>query len=372
MTEAEKEATSAPAADAPPPFASEYSDNLPELLRSLESSLLVSTYNAGRLIVVRADGEAINTHYLDFQRPMGIAFHGSRIAIGTHIDITHFTNLPELVPGLEPKGKYDACYVPRGTDITGDLDIHEMAWDANGKLWLINTAFSCLCVHEPAYSFVPHWRPKFISALAREDRCHLNGLGLRDGRPRYVTALGESDTKEGWRENKKEGGVLIDVQHSRIVARSLNMPHSPRWYRNKLWLLESGAGSLTTVDPASGEKQSVVTLPGFTRGLDFIGKYAFVGVSKAREAKTFGDLPALNPETARECSVYVVDIEQSEVAGLLRFIGEVHEIFAVCALKGVKFPEIVDTKHELAASAYVLPDKALREISGGPSNLAGS
>ena len=54
-------------------------------------------------------------------------------------------------------------------------------------------------------------RPPFISAYAAEDRCHLNGLAIVDGQPRYVTALGQSDTRGGWRAGKSNGGIVMSV-----------------------------------------------------------------------------------------------------------------------------------------------------------------
>src|SRR5262249_52310919 len=158
----------------------------------------------------------------------------------------------------------------------------EVAW-AGEELWLVNTRFSCLCTLDPGYSFVPRWRPPFVTALAAEDRCHLNGLALADGRPKYVTALGESDTADGWRPNKARGGVLLDVPSGAFVARGLSMPHSPRWHDGKLWVLESGTGRLLHVTVVSGQTEPVAELPGFTRGLALAGRYAFIGLSKIRE-----------------------------------------------------------------------------------------
>jgi uncharacterized protein (TIGR03032 family) len=167
---------------------------------------------------------------------------------------------------VEPAGRHDACYLPRSCHVTGDIGVHEMAW-AGDELWAVNTRFSCLCTLHPDYSFVPRWRPPFVTALAAEDRCHLNGLAIVDGRPRYVTALGETDTAGGWRADKARGGCLLDVPTGEIVARGLSMPHSPRWHDGRLWLLESGTGQLVVVDPSNGRRSSIAELPGFARGL---------------------------------------------------------------------------------------------------------
>src|SRR5262249_34974036 len=170
-----------------------------------------------------------------------------------------------------------------------DIQIHEMAW-IDGDVWFVNTRFSCLCTRSLVYSFQPHWRPWFISRLAADDRCHLNGLCVIDNGPRYVTALGECDEPDGWRNNKRDGGVLIDVEHGQIVSRGLSMPHSPRWYRDRLWLLHSGTGGFGFIDLSTGCYESVAELPGFTRGLSFAGPLAFIGLSQVRESAVFSGI----------------------------------------------------------------------------------
>src|SRR5207244_12083715 len=121
-----------------------------------------------------------------------------------------------------------------------------------------------------------------IPGPSPEDRCHLNGFGVRDGRVRYATALGATDTAAGWRNNKARGGVLMEVPSGETIARGLSMPHSPRWYRDRLWVMESGAGSLSVEDEVSGRLEHVGLLPPFTRGLGFGGPFAFLGRSPCR------------------------------------------------------------------------------------------
>src|SRR5205823_2242709 len=175
-------------------------------------------------------------------------------------------NAPDVAPRVGPAGRHDACFLPRSSHVTGDVGVHELAW-AGDELWVVNTRFSCLCTLHPDYSFVPRWRPPFVTALAAEDRCHLNGLALVDGKPRYATALGATDTAGGWRPEKPWGGVLMEIPAGRVVAHGLSMPHSPRWHDGRLWVLESGTGGVVRVDPSGGRRETVATLPGFTRGL---------------------------------------------------------------------------------------------------------
>ena len=164
-----------------------------------------------------------------------------------------------------------------------------MAWIGD-DVWFVNTRFSCLCTRSHNYSFQPRWRPPFITELAPEDRCHLNGLCVIDDRIKYVSALGESNEPGGWRKNKRDGGLLMDVETNEVITRGLSMPHSPRWYRGRLWVLNSGEGGLGFIDPRTGRYESVAELPGFTRGFDFVGPLAFIGLSQVRESAIFSGI----------------------------------------------------------------------------------
>lgn len=350
---------SAPAAE---PLRSVHTSNLPALFEQLQISLVVSTYQAGKVILVRPDNGALNTHFRSFTRPMGIAADRARLTIGGTNMVWYYRNVPAVATKLEPADKHDACYLPRRIHVTGDIDIHEMAYDHDDELWIVNTRFCCLCTVDGDHSFYPRWRPPFVSALSPEDRCHLNGLAMVEGHPRYVTALGETDTQGGWRKNKASGGVLIDVEHDEILLRGLSMPHSPRWYQDKLWLLESGQGSLAEVDLKTRTWRTVVEMPGFTRGIDFYGPLAFIGLSQVREKAVFSGFPLLDRLSERTCGVWVVHIESGQTIGFLRFESGVREIFAVQVLHGMQFPELLEWQDEKLSLSYVLPDECLAEV----------
>ncbi len=343
------------------PLRSVHTTNLPDILNQLGISVIVSTYQAGKLIVLRADGNTINTHFRTFDRPMGVAADREKIALGTACQIWELRNVPAVAEKLEPLGKHDACYLPRRTHITGDIDIHEMAYTGE-ELWFINTRFSCLCTLDGVHSFIPRWRPPFITAYDLSDRCHLNGLGIRDHQPRYITALGTTDTAAGWRKNKANGGILMDITTNEIIYQGLSMPHSPRWYLGELWVLESGNGSLAKVDLHTGKLTTVAMVPGFTRGIDFYGKLAFIGLSQIRETAVFSGIPIAQRLQERTCGVWVVNIETGETVAFLRFEEAVQEIFAVTILPGIKFPEIIDWDTKLLSSSYILPDEALKNV----------
>jgi len=339
-----------------------HTSNLPALFDQLGISLVVSTYQAGMVIVVRNDGGTLNTHFRTFAKPMGIAADDSRLTIGGVNTVWDYRNVPAVASKLEPAGKHDGCYIPRRIHVTGDIDIHEMMWDRNHELWVVNTRFCCLCTLDPDHSFRPRWRPPFVSALAPEDRCHLNGLAMVDGRPKYVTALGETDSAGGWRANKARGGILMDVDTNEILLSGLSMPHSPRWYRDKLWVLESGEGSLAEVDLERRTWRAVAQVPGFTRGIDFVGPLAFIGLSQVRESAVFSGIPLVQRLRERTCGVCVVNIETGQTVGFLRFEAGVQEVFAVQVLRGIRFPELLEWNDPRLSQSYVLPDEALAEV----------
>jgi len=342
------------------PLRSVFSTNFPDVLREIGVSLAVSTYQAGYLIVLRADRDELNTHFRRFPRPMGMAADRGRLALGVAREIVEFRNMAAAARKLEPAGKHDACYLPRNCHITGDIDVHEMAY-ADDQLWFVNTRFSCLCTLDNSHSFVPCWRPPYVTALAPEDRCHLNGLALVDGRPRYVTAMGTADTPEGWRESKARGGVVMDVDSGEIIVSGLSMPHSPRWYDGRLWIQESGDGSLGVVDLDVGRYEPIAKVDGFTRGLTFCGRLAFIGLSQVRESAIFSGIPLTERLTERICGVSVVHLDTGREVAFVRFQKAVQEIFAVQVLP-FRFPDILEATDDHVGNTYALPDEALSDV----------
>ena len=359
-----------PATPAPSdePLRSVHTSNFPEILEQLGISLLVTTYQAGRLVMLRAHGGVLNTHFRSFDKPMGLAVSANRLAIGAGTSIWEFHNLPAVCEKLETgessegEPRHDACFLPRTTHWTGDVQIHEMAWigeGASAELWFVNTRFSCLARRSNLYNFEPVWRPFFLDRYEPTDCCHLNGLGLRDGRPGCVTALGATDQPAGWRANKQDGGVVIEVESNRVIGGGLSMPHSPRWHHDRWWLLESGTGSLGYLDASGGRYERVCSLSGFTRGLAFAGPLAFVGLSQVRESAVFGGVPiAERALEERSCGVWVVHVETGQTVAFVRFEEAVQEIFAVEVLPA-RYPELVNDDPQLLAGSFELPDTAL-------------
>src|SRR5262245_1802885 len=297
----------------------EYTRSLPPLLSRLGVSLLVSTYQAGKVVAVGVAAGELTLSYHNFERAMGLAVKPDVIAVAARAQVWFLHAAHDLAARVEPAGRHDACFLTRSSHFTGEVQAHELAWAptdplspegrgrGEGELWLVNTAFGCLCTLDGRHSFVPRWRPPFLTALAPDDRCHLNGLAVADGAPRYVTALAETDTPQGWRADKVHSGCLIDVASGQTVVRGFAMPHSPRVHRGRVWMLHSGVGQLVLVDRSSGRAETVTELPGYTRGLALYDRFAFVGLSKIRETSTFGGMPIAERRPELKCGVGVVD-----------------------------------------------------------------
>lgn len=350
------------------PFSSSYTKSFADLLRNAGISLAISTYKSGHLITIRADASGVlNTSFKSMNRPMGIAVAGNKLAVGTSDSIVSYLNQPSLTKVVEPVNTHDAVFSTRARVHTGDIAIHEMGYgidQGRQELYFVNTLFSCICKQDVEFSFVPLWKPKWISGYAPEDRCHLNGMAMVKGKPKYVTALSQTNTPNGWREEKGTSGVIIDIEADKIIAKGLAMPHSPRWHNGKLWFLESGKGTLSTVDPETGKVTVVATLPGFTRGLTFFRSYAFIGLSQVRES-VFKELPVTQQQDERNCGVWVVDVRTGNTVAFLKFKGVVQELFDVAIIGNARWPEIVEADQKMARS-YVLDTETLKQLDYKP------
>jgi uncharacterized protein (TIGR03032 family) len=315
-----------------------HSPSFVAVLQELQSTLLVSTYQAGKLGAISAVDGRLHFSFHNFDQAMGVAIAERRIAVGAKGQIWMLDDNRQLAPSMAPPGRYDGCYLARTAHVTGGIHCHEMAFAGDGspadELWVVNTLFSCLSTLHPEYSFVPRWRPPFISELAGQDRCHLNGLAMDGGRPQFVTVMSETDEPAGWRAKKETTGCVLDVASGAVVTRGLAMPHSPRWKHGRLWVLNSGFGAIETVDLATGRREAVAAMPGYTRGLAFCGPYAFVGLSRIRETAVFGGVPIAEHRSELKCGVGVVDLRSGQPVASLEFETGVEEIFDVQVLAG--------------------------------------
>jgi len=355
---------------ATPAFEINASRQFTSWLASQNLSLVFTTYQAGKVFFIglRQNGE-LSVFERTFERCMGLYAHNSSLYMSSLYQLWRLENA--LEPGQIADG-YDAVYVPQVGYITGDLDIHDVVLVEpaqppklrgdqevepqfpslnNGRLGgvvFVNTLFSCLATISETKSFVPLWKPPFISKLAAEDRCHLNGLAVRDGQPRYVTAVSQSDVADGWRDKRKDGGCVMDISTNQAIATGLSMPHSPRWYKDKLWLLNSGRGEFGYLDLERGVFEAVAFCPGYLRGLSFCGDFAVVGISKPRHNKTFSGLALDEQLQAKQaqarCGLLVIDLRSGDIVHSLRIEGVVEELYDVQVLPGVRRPMAIGLK----------------------------
>ena len=318
----------------------DFSQGLAGFLASNNISIGFTSYQTGRLYLVGhgADGK-LALHEAVYPQAMGVIGDGDRIYLGTLTQIVRMENV--LNPSQRANEIHDKVYVPRNMQTTGNVDIHELGIKENGKIVFVNTRYSCLCEPSVTHSFKPVWKPEFISKLAAEDRCHLNGLAMVDGQPKYVTAVCRSDVVDGWRDRRHDGGVIIDVDSNEIMAEGLSMPHSPRVHDGRLWVLNSGSGELGWINPADRAFTPIAFFPGFLRGLAFHNDHAFVTLSKPRHGRFEGlalDDKLKEKDADAWCGVQIVSLANGDVAQWLRFDGAITELFDICVLPGVQNP----------------------------------
>ena len=344
-----------PAAPSLPPFACSFTPEVPDILHRLGCTLALTTYQAGKVIFMSPGEDNLVQLARNFRRPMGLVVDEGRMAVATQHEVVVFEDAPALARTYPPKpDTYDALYLPRVRYHTGPLDLHDLAWDDAGRLWAVNTLFSCLSYVDGRSSFTAAWRPPFVRALAPEDRCHLNGLAMADGQPRYVTALGATDAPKAWRHDRLGGGVVVDVATGEVVVHGLAMSHSPRVIEGELYLLAAASGEVLQADPRNGSITVVNRVPGFARGLARYGDYLFVGISKIRKRHVFGDLPVAQ-RTPRP-GVVLLHLPSGRIAGMVQYHTACEEIYDVQVLPGVVRPNVVGVHSPLLAQAIHTPE----------------
>ena len=339
----------------PPPFSMTYTPQVAELLHQLGCTIAISTYQAGKLVFISAkDEEKLVQLPRNFNKAMGIALSGNKLALAAKHEVMVLVNSSELAWHYPKQPEtYDALFVPQASYYTGLVDMHDIDFGTEG-IWGVNTVFSCLCLMDTSYHFVPKWQPKFISKLAGEDRCHLNGLAMVSGKPKYVTALGTTDYAQGWRENITGGGVLIDVDSKETIAGNLAMPHSPRIFNNKLYMVLSASGEIVEVDPQTGTMNVIRKIDGFVRGLGYYKDYLFVGLSKIRQnSSTFKDLPI--SKKALYSGIAIIHAPTGAMVGEIKYNTSVDEIYDVQIIPGIRRPGILNTDNDMFRMALSIP-----------------
>jgi len=357
-------------------------------LASLNISLALTSYQSGLLYLIGRNKEnGINIHQTALPKPMGLCLDtrrpqgadaattdkvGSGIPATGGLTLTGGYQIMRFENTLQPNQRvneaFDACYVPRTVHVTGTLDAHDVGLDDEGRPVFVNTRFNCLARTSQRHSFEVVWKPPFITDIVDEDRCHLNGLAMENGKPRYVTAISRSNTIDGWRDRRSNGGIVIDVQSNEIVCKGLSMPHSPRLHNGRLWLHNSGTGELGVVEFDTAGKGSFmpkVFCPGFLRGLAFHGNFAFVGLSKPRYKRFEGlalDQKLKDADAEPWCGVQIIDLTSNSCVDWFRIDGAIGEVYDLEVLPNCTTPMAVPP-HSNEAAQLVTYDGMLSAVA---------
>jgi uncharacterized protein (TIGR03032 family) len=341
------------------PFSCQYTPQIPELLLRLNCSIAISTYQAGKLLFLSPkDENSLIQLPRTFDKPMGIAEDRKKdkIALACKEEIIVFSNSKELAKHY-PKSPntYDALYLPRVTYHTGPLDLHDLRFGKNGSLFAINTLFSCIVKIDSDFNFTPYWKPRFIDKLVSEDRCHLNGMAVQNGIPRYATAFNQGNSFQSWRKNITQTGVVFDVESNEVIIENLAMPHSPRIFGNDLYVLLSATGELVKIDIKSGKYDVIIKLEGFVRGMSLHKDYLFIGLSKLRKnSSTFGKLDFA--QNARQSGIMVIHLPTASIAGKITYLSSLDEIYDVHIMANKIRPNILNTTTPHYKAGLMTPD----------------
>lgn len=340
-----------------PPFSCQVQGQVADILYQTGISLVLSTYQAGKVLLLSAseDGRLIQLPRT-FNRAMGVAIDGDRMAIATKSEVVVLKNSRELAENYPKKrGVYDTMFLPMASYYTGYLDMHDLHFGEDG-LYGVNTSFSCITKIDDQFSFRPIWQPPFIDSLISEDRCHLNGLAMVDNLPTYVSALGTGNTERSWRDSITNGGVIMHVPTSEVVVKGLGMPHAPRVYDGALYCLLSANQELVCVDTEKGTYDVVAHIPGFLRGMAKHGDYLFIGTSKIRtNSSSFGKLNI--PQESSIAGLQILHLPSAQIVGTVSWLSSVDEIYDVQVLPQSRRPNILNTATGDHVKALLIPDK---------------
>lgn len=324
-----------------------YSDSLPKVLHENNVCIAISTYQAGKLIFIGSkNNKDLFQVPISFKKPMGITFVENKIAVATLNTIEIFSNSKALSKTYPNNpDTYDSLFMPRATYYSGETDVHDINFGDN-LLWGVNTKFSCLSTYDINFSFTPRWKPPFITELLPQDRCHLNGMAMQNGKPAFVTALSKTNYKDGWREDITNSGILMEVPSGKIILENLPMPHSPRIINNELYLLFSATGEIAKVDLKTSKVKIIYKFKGFIRGLAHINDILIIGVSKIRKtSKTFSKLPV--NEFSENAGFFIYDLNKDEIVAELKYLNTVEEIYDVQAIHDIGYPGMITSDNEI-------------------------
>lgn len=305
-----------------------------DLLQELEISLLVTSARAGHMLTLGVQNGQLLLTTVEQHQPGGIAADEKRIAVATHGQVQIYAS-PSGTPdrgGRRPHGTHNTPpqFRAQRSHHTNGLVSPALGWGHEG-LWMVNTGLSCLSLLRETGDAVVGWKPCFISHLTDDDRCHLNGLAMQDGRPRYTTALGHSDRPLGWRAEPFQSGIVMDVPTGTVIANGLIVPRSPQVHLGRLYLLQSWIGELCLVDTRSGTIECIQAFPGYLAGMGCHRGYAFVALSRVPDPEIAGSA-ALTLREDLACGIAVVNLRTGRAEEAINFLTGIDQVSDLAVL----------------------------------------
>lgn len=345
--------------------------NFLKWLKTNGCSILVSSYKTHKILSLgwyldqTASREKLSIWLTDYIRPLGISYANEILYINTLYGIWKHVNNGQYNASAQKLGLFTDSFVPRQIHCSGDIDAHDIAIGSDGTPYFCSALYNCIGIPSNTHCLQLYWSPPWISKIAAEDRCHLNGICCRDGIPYYITSVCKCDIRDGWRENRIGKGVVYDIVNDTEVCSGLTMPHSPRWYNGTLWILEAGTGWFGFIDLNTKKFVQCAFIPSFLRGLSFISSgnnnYAIIGGSKDRYELSFKELPL--GKTVEEknivirCGIWIINLESFDIIHHLYFDSPIDEIYDVCVLEGKLRPMVMDLNS--SSLCYNIQDKSI-------------
>lgn len=336
-------------------FSSSATPSFLAFLQAFHISIAVTSYDCQRLIVFRQKNGNIDTHLVPLARPRGLAIQDNKLTVATYTEIINYyrhDHLPKAENNHLEEG-VDTVFLPRNTHITGEINAHDLAW-GEGGLWLVNSRFSCICTLQQDLSFKPQWWPKFLKGPTGDGAAHLNCMAMQNGKPAYATCFGAFSEGRSWRdESDLNTGLLIDIRTDRVVLEGLCMPHSPKLYKDKVYVCNSGHGTVMCYDPKTNTAETVLQVQGFTRALTFYQGYMIVCCSRFRLSERSAPLPVALKYKESHAGIYIVDMSNFSVVAFCRFDGDVSQLYDVGIIEGAVQPEIPGLQDPRIAELFV-------------------
>ncbi|MDG1431420.1 MAG: TIGR03032 family protein [Paracoccaceae bacterium] len=310
------------------------SEGFEDFLAAQNLTIAATSYQSGRLYLMGRHpngGLVLSEEY--FRKAMGLHVAGNTLRLLSE------GHLLELVSS-QNHGSIGKTFTPAKLHPIGDVSAHDLAVTNDDQVVFVNTRFNCLATLSETEGFTSVWSPPFLHGAQMGDRCHLNGLAIKNGSSAYVTGMARTCRVNGWRRHRTDGGFVMEVQTNRVICEGLSMPHSPRIHDGVLWVCNSGTGELGVIDRDSECFIPLAFCPGFIRGLAFHGRYAFVGLSRPRHARFEGLALHDNLKNSGQepwTGVQIINTQSGKIVGWVKIDGPVTELYDIAILPETAF-----------------------------------